>query len=47
MQVPTYITASDYEILAKHKPEAITVPQFMAHIIRNEARKLNDANKVE
>lgn len=38
MQVNTYISAKDYELLAKNKPaEFETVPQFMAEILRNKA----------
>lgn len=38
MQVNTYISAKDYETLAKNKPaEFETVPQYMAEILWNKA----------
>ena len=41
MQVNTYISAGDYETLAKHKPaEFETVAKYMADILRKKAEYL-------
>lgn len=45
MQVSTYITAGDYETLAKHKPKEFeTVPQYMAELLRNRAKEFRFEN---
>jgi hypothetical protein len=40
MQVSTYITAGDYEVLGHHKGKDQTVPQYMAEILREKAAEL-------
>lgn len=37
MQVSIYVTADDYEQLAKNKPQDRSVPQHMTDIIKDKA----------
>jgi hypothetical protein len=38
MQVPIYVSPTDYEVLGKHRPtEYTTVPQWIAAIVKAKA----------
>ena len=46
MQASIYIAPSDYETLGKHKPSEMTVPQYMADILRKQAELFRQENKL-
>lgn len=40
MQVPVYVSTTDYETLGKHKPQEFkTVPQWISSIINTKAKE--------